>query len=113
MNKEAALLNARYELKFNAKSSEHSTLRSWVLNHPLAFSPLYHPRLINNIYFDTTAYSHYIDNVLGVSDRNKIRIRWYGATLGEIKKPVLEIKRKKLILKLFWILMCQTALFSH
>ena len=59
------------------------------------FREVYHKRQVNNIYFDTAAYNDYFDNVLGVSDRKKIRIRWYGDSLGFIEKPVLEIKIKK------------------
>jgi SPX domain protein involved in polyphosphate accumulation len=56
---------------------------------------VYYQRQVNNIYFDTLGYNDYFDNVLGVSNRKKIRIRWYGETFGHISKPVLEIKIKK------------------
>lgn len=97
MNKEAALLNARYELKFNSKSSEYYTLRSWVLNHPLAFSPLYYPRLINNIYFDNYDLEAFHENLTGISSRTKLRLRWYGKTSNP-NNTTLELKLRKNLL---------------
>lgn len=37
----------------------------------------------------------YQDNLIGISDRMKVRIRWYGALLGLIEEPVLELKIKR------------------
>jgi hypothetical protein len=39
--------------------------------------------------------SNYFDNVIGISQRLKVRIRWYGNLFGFIEKPVLELKIKK------------------
>jgi SPX domain protein involved in polyphosphate accumulation len=50
--------------------------------------------VVNNIYFDSPDFRHYRANVDGRSTRCKIRVRWYGAMLGRVGKPVLEIKRK-------------------
>ena len=60
--------------------------------HPAAFSPIFHPRYINNIYLDTGDFEFYHDNVSGRGSRKKARIRWYGDLLGKIEKPVLEFK---------------------
>jgi hypothetical protein len=38
---------------------------------------------------------NYFDNVDGLRDRVKVRIRWYGHLFGFIDKPVLELKIKK------------------
>ena len=38
--------------------------------------------------------TNYHDNISGLGQRIKIRIRWYGNTFGMIKKPILEIKIK-------------------
>jgi len=38
---------------------------------------------------------NYHDNVDGLSDRIKVRIRWYGDLFGFIERPTLEIKIKK------------------
>ena len=88
--------NYRYERKFTIPDS-YSTkaIELFIKKNKALFREVYHQRQVNNIYFDTPNYQDYFDNVLGVSVRRKIRIRWYGETFGEIKKPVLEIKIKK------------------
>ncbi|MFK7810829.1 MAG: VTC domain-containing protein, partial [Saprospiraceae bacterium] len=63
--------------------------------HPAMFHIPFPPRYINNIYFDSSQFGNYGDNVVGAKNRNKFRIRWYGDQFGHIKKPILEIKIKK------------------
>ena len=88
--------NYRYERKFTVPDNyKLSTIEQHVKHNSFLFREIFHERQVNNIYFDTLGYNDYFDNVLGVSDRKKIRIRWYGDTLGQIVKPVLEIKIKK------------------
>jgi SPX domain protein involved in polyphosphate accumulation len=88
--------NYRFERKFTVPNEfSLKTIEQFIKRNKALFREVFHIRQVNNIYFDTVAYNDYFDNVLGVSDRKKIRIRWYGNTLGEIKKPVLEIKIKK------------------
>lgn len=55
---------------------------------------VYPDRQINNIYFDDLYYTALRDNIVGLSKREKYRIRWHGKTFSEIEEPVLEIKRK-------------------
>jgi len=88
--------NYRYERKFIVPDLYKSNdLEFAIKKNKYLFREVYYERQINNIYFDTAGYNDYFDNVLGVSDRKKIRIRWYGTTLGEVVKPVLEVKIKK------------------
>ena len=88
--------NFRYERKFTVPNEfSLNTIEQFIKRNKALFREVFHLRQVNNIYFDTVGYNDYLDNVLGVSDRKKIRIRWYGVTFGEIKKPVLEIKIKK------------------
>ena len=88
--------NFRFERKFTVPDRfTTANIIQFVKANTALFREVFHERQVNNIYFDTEGYNDYFDNVLGVSDRKKIRIRWYGDTLGEIKKPVLEIKIKK------------------
>ncbi len=86
----------RYERKFVVPA--HYSLEGMkrvVLNNSVLFKEIFHERRVNNIYFDTVGYQYYLDNVLGVSDRQKVRIRWYGNSFGKVEKPVLEIKIKE------------------
>ena len=88
--------NYRYERKFTVPNSFcYRSIEQFVKKNTALFREVFHVRQVNNIYFDTAKYNDYFDNVLGVSDRKKIRIRWYGDTFGEIRKPVLEFKIKK------------------
>lgn len=88
--------NFRYERKFTVPNNYRlDTIEHCIKSNSFLFREVFFERQVNNIYFDTPAFNDYFDNVLGVSDRKKIRIRWYGDTFGNIKKPVLEIKIKK------------------
>lgn len=83
---------ARYERKFMVDAMSYHSVEQQIRVHPAVFSPIFHPRYINNIYLDTNEFDFYFDNVSGKSSRRKARIRWYGDALGIIAKPVLEFK---------------------
>lgn len=84
----------RYERKFIVPGLSQDEVESIIHLHPAIFSPLYHERIVNNIYFDSMALQHLFDNVDGTSERVKVRLRWYGNINERIESPVLEIKRK-------------------
>lgn len=86
----------RYERKFIVP--DHHSVKE--LEHQLKsnsrlFSEIFHQRQVNNIYFDSRDYSNYHDNVIGLANRKKFRIRWYGDAFGRIENPKLEVKIKK------------------
>ena len=83
---------SRYERKFVVSDMHYSGILQAVRNHPSAFGVIYHPRYINNIYFDSNDLDFFYDNVSGRGSRKKARIRWYGDLEGNIDKPVLEFK---------------------
>lgn len=83
---------ARYERKFMIDAMDYYAVEQQIRIHPAAFSPIFHPRYINNIYLDTNEFDFYFDNVSGRSSRKKARIRWYGEKEGFVEKPVLEFK---------------------
>jgi len=84
----------RYERKFSISSITKPEIESNVNLNPLLFSEIYHERYINNIYLDTNNLSFYNENIVGLANRIKVRIRWYGDLFGLIRKPVLELKIK-------------------
>ena len=97
---EFSIINAEHNYRFERKFTIPNNFSSKEIEHQIKqnsalFREVFHQRQVNNIYLDTEGYNDYFDNVLGVSERKKIRVRWYGNTFGEIKKPVLEIKIKK------------------
>ena len=84
----------RYERKFVISALSKYEVESIVKLHPAIFSEIYYERTVNNLYFDSTGMTNYSDNVVGNSQRLKVRIRWYGDLFGIVEKPVLEIKLK-------------------
>lgn len=85
----------RFERKFYIENHSLHQIENEILRHPALFREVYYPRQVNNIYFDNISMKGFVDNVEGVSDRKKSRVRWYGETFGLIEKPVLEYKIKK------------------
>lgn len=86
---------SRFERKFVVQNMHYPEIVQQVRNNRSAFSLLYHPRYINNIYFDTNDMDFFTDNVSGKGSRKKARIRWYGDLMGNISKPVLEFKMRE------------------
>ncbi len=84
----------RYERKFLVTCLTEHELESFVKINPGMFSEIYYPRWINNIYLDSPNMENYYENVDGLNNRVKARIRWYGELFGEVKNPVLEFKIK-------------------
>lgn len=84
----------RYERKFVIFDLGVAETEAVIRFHPAVFSEIYHPRYVNNIYFDTPSLDHYHANVRGIAQRVKCRIRWYGKPAGPIARPTLELKRK-------------------
>lgn len=72
----------RFEKKFLIPLAELSAFEMQLARH--ACSPIYKPRWINNLYGDTYDYQHLNENIEGLSERKKLRFRWYGKTYGEI-----------------------------
>jgi len=89
------LPNYRYERKFIISNTDEKKVEHYIKLHPKMFFEIYHERYVNNIYFDSHELQNYYDNINGVFDRIKARIRWYGNLFGEVKKPVIELKIKK------------------
>jgi len=83
---------SRYERKFLVTDMHYHQIMQQVKLHPSAFSEIFYPRYINNIYLDSNELDFYQDNVTGKGSRKKARIRWYGERTGYIEKPILEFK---------------------
>ena len=99
----------RYETKFSVIDLNRNEIENIIKSHPAIFHEIYFTRNVNNIYFDTVDFSSYIDNIEGVRDRKKVRIRWYGDLLGECNNPILEIKN---ISKSFDTVACDDICFN-
>ena len=88
----------RLEKKFVFGKNREFFLKKFLLTN--YFKKLHPSRKINSIYLDTLNYNFIKDNIDGISDRKKIRFRWYN---NNIENIFFEIKKKKILsyLKLF------------
>lgn len=82
----------RYERKYRIEGVNRALILQSLRMHPAALRPIYQPRQINNIYFDTPGFITYKDNVVGQATRLKFRVRWYGKQIRFAENPKLEIK---------------------
>lgn len=103
-NNSNSLPQLRYERKYLIPSHCPEYLETLVMMHPFFFKQIYHPRIINNIYFDNHTLDSYFANLDGLGDRHKYRVRWYSPVVkeGNIKttlttntsSPHFEIKHR-------------------
>ena len=84
----------RFERKWLFRSNNYLALINALIRSKLFFRTQYPLRKVNSIYFDTNKYTSIRQNLDGVSNKKKIRIRWYGDK-NIIKNGMIEIKSKK------------------
>jgi SPX domain protein involved in polyphosphate accumulation len=82
-------MDYRYELKFVLNNSELADAMQWLYQYTHAREK-YKKRKVNSLYLDDVDFTSVRDNLSGVSDRKKIRLRWYGS--GDNTSPVFEVK---------------------
>lgn len=83
----------RYERKYKIEDLSLALTHQAIRSHPASFRKIFPDRQINNIYFDTPHISTYHENVKGIAQRKKFRVRWYGEEQN-IQTPKLEVKIK-------------------
>lgn len=84
----------RYERKYVLENVPLFDIQQMVKLHPVSFREAFPLRQVNNVYFDTANFSAYRDNIMGIANRSKFRIRWYGNDFQTILNPRLEEKVK-------------------
>ena len=82
----------RYEIKFILDNAGLSDAMQW-LNGDTTANKAYNDRRVNSIYFDNVDFSSARDNLAGISQRNKLRLRWYGNQNNSL--PFFEVKKRK------------------
>ena len=80
----------RIEKKFVLGKFKDDFFKKFLLVN--GFTKQYLDRTISSIYLDTANYDFAKDNINGISERKKIRFRWYN---GDLDKIYIEIKNKK------------------
>ena len=82
----------RYELKFVLDDVRAVEASHW-LHFNTAARNVYPDRCVHSLYFDDVDFSSVRDNLAGVSERKKIRLRWYKNIKGDgTGFPVFELK---------------------
>lgn len=84
----------RYERKYRLEHMEFARIRQILHAHPMSFRTHHPDRYVNNIYLDTPLLEFYKDNLIGVGERLKYRVRWYGRPFENCDSPQLEAKIK-------------------
>lgn len=86
--------NIRFERKFLFQNCHVQDIIQSVYHNSYGFQEIFHQRKVNNIYFDDSNYKFYKQNVEGVANRKKLRLRWYGEDTLIIENPTIEVKKK-------------------
>ena len=85
----------RYELKFVFDQARQNEIFNWLFLKTDMIE-FYQPRIVNSLYFDNFVYKSASDNLLGQTNRNKYRLRWYDDVIQyKSTPPIFEIKTKK------------------
>jgi len=81
----------RKEIKIPIHKYNYLIFKSWIdLNVKCQYE--HEDRIVNSIYYDTNDFKSAQDNLAGISDRKKYRIRWYN---DDKKNLLYEVKIKK------------------
>ena len=84
----------RYEKKFVLKNNFNFLINKYIKSNKLFFRKQFIERTVYTIYFDNNNLDLYCQNINGLNNRKKIRIRWY-SPISNFFIPILEIKIKK------------------
>lgn len=75
----------RYELKAIVESAALSEVRMWLRLHDTCFAARFPTRRVNSLYFDSQGLDTFEDSLAGMSQRHKVRLRWYGTSLENVQ----------------------------
>ena len=85
----------RFEKKFHTNILGPADILDRVLSSRALFRKEHEARCVNSIYFDTPDLFFMQENLAGISNRCKVRVRWYGECMRVEGSPNIEIKVKK------------------
>jgi len=84
----------RFERKYSFSVADLPRFWDWNSSSGVVFEVAYPDRLINNIYFESPEWNNYHENLGGISQRCKCRVRWYGDAMSPIDMR-FEVKRRR------------------
>ena len=98
---ETSRTGLRHESKIPLQRNQYVELQSALIQlgqHPRTSFP---DRIIHSIYLDDHELNDYHDNITGISQRSKTRIRWYddhtNKLVFEIKRKIIKVSDKRII----------------
>lgn len=83
---------ARYEIKFVLDDIRLAEFERWMWTR-LSVREAYPQRMVNSVYFDDVNLQSVQDNLAGLADRSKLRLRWYESEVDETVRE-LKLERK-------------------
>ena len=83
----------RYERKWELFDFNMNSIFIKIYRSNFFFKEIYKKRLVNSIYYDDNNLNSIIQNLDGLNEKVKYRIRWYGDS-DKIINPVFEVKSK-------------------
>ena len=81
--------NLRFESKFKISILDLYILKDW-LHKNIFLTKHYQDRRVNTLYFDTQDYLSAYENMSGLSERFKLRARWYCKDFSEYDEKLLD-----------------------
>tara|TARA_B110000259_G_C13957497_1_gene379344 strand:- start:44 stop:721 length:678 start_codon:yes stop_codon:yes gene_type:complete len=84
--------NYRYEIKFILNEANYSNAY-FIINAKTSMKKDFSNRVVNSLYFDDMNFSSVQDNLIGLANRKKMRLRWYDNNLLD-KRAIFEIKKR-------------------
>ena len=81
----------RYEIKFVLNEIQLSEFEFWMFGRT-SMKEVYQRRVVNSLYFDDVEYRAARDNLTGLANREKYRLRWYGDAQ---RNEVIDLKLEK------------------
>lgn len=86
-----AMADYRYERKYLTEDYSAKQLESFLKVSQGLFRPIFYPRRVWSMYFDTFNLDYYQQNELGSRQRKKVRVRWYEHD-NQVSPVQLEVK---------------------
>lgn len=81
----------RYEIKFVLDDIGLADAMEWLYTQTTAIE-IYEKRVVNSIYFDDMELTAVKDNLSGIANRKKFRLRWYGSEINS--EATFEVKER-------------------
>ena len=87
----------RYELKMSCEERAYPLVLAQLRLHHAGIRTLYPSRLVQSVYLDTHDSRALSDNLAGISERHKLRLRWYGPDTRQVHGTLERKNRENML----------------